>query len=108
VIGWLRRSLQAVKQAHLKETPQQLARKLKIEGRDSTVDWIYLRIIIHSNEHMGQLVAYVRPHDRRRSALVGQDSLKPESSVFEKLAAHQLRLLGEECGTSGGKMRCGW
>ena len=60
VIGWLRRSLQAVKQAHLKETPEQLARKLKIEGRDSTVDWIYLRIIIHANEHMGQLVAYAR------------------------------------------------
>ena len=60
VIGWLRRSLEAVKQAHLKETPEQLARKLKIEGRDSTVDWIYLRIIIHANEHMGQLVAYAR------------------------------------------------
>ena len=60
VIHWLRRSLEAVKDAHLKETPEHLARKLEIEGRDSTVDWIYLRIIIHSNEHMGQLVAYAR------------------------------------------------
>ena len=60
VIHWLRRSLEAVKDAHLKETPEHLARKLKIEGRNSTVDWIYLRIIIHSNEHMGQLVAYAR------------------------------------------------
>jgi len=31
-----------------------------IEDRDATVDGIYLRIIIHANEHMGQLVAYAR------------------------------------------------
>lgn len=60
VIAWLKRSLEAVKQAHLKETPQDLARKVRIEGRDSTVDWMYLRIIVHDNEHMGQLVAYAR------------------------------------------------
>jgi uncharacterized damage-inducible protein DinB len=60
VIRWLKRSLDAVKQAHLKETPTDLARKIRIEDRDSTVDWMYLRIIIHANEHMGQLVAYAR------------------------------------------------
>ena len=60
VIDWLKRSLDAVKQAHLKETPQDLARKVHMEDRDSTVDWMYLRIIIHANEHMGQLVAYAR------------------------------------------------
>jgi len=60
VIRWLKRSLEAVKQAHLKETPKDLARKVHIEDRDSTVDWIYLRIIVHANEHMGQLVAYAR------------------------------------------------
>jgi uncharacterized damage-inducible protein DinB len=60
VISWLKRSLEAVKQAHLAETPADLARKVKIEGRDSTVDNMYLRIIIHDNEHMGQLVAYAR------------------------------------------------
>ena len=60
VIRWLKRSLDAVKQAHLKETPQDLARKVHMEDRDSTVDWMYLRIIIHANEHMGQLVAYAR------------------------------------------------
>jgi uncharacterized damage-inducible protein DinB len=60
VIRWLKRSLDAVKQAHLKETPQHLALKVHIEDRDSTVDWMYLRIIIHANEHMGQLVAYAR------------------------------------------------
>ena len=60
VIRWLKRSLDAVKEAHLKETPQHLALKVKIEDRMSTVDWMYLRIIIHANEHMGQLVAYAR------------------------------------------------
>jgi len=60
VIRWLKRSLDAVKQAHLKETPQHLAKKVHIEDRDSTVDWMYLRIIVHANEHMGQLVAYAR------------------------------------------------
>jgi uncharacterized damage-inducible protein DinB len=60
VIRWLKRSLEAVKHAHLKETPEPLARKIEIEGHHSTVDWIYLRIIIHANERMGQLVAYSR------------------------------------------------
>jgi len=60
VIRWLKRSLEAVKQAHLKETPKDLARKVRIEDRDATVDGMYLRIIIHANEHMGQLVAYAR------------------------------------------------
>ena len=60
VIVWLKRSLDAVKQAHLAETPKHLAVKVRFEDRDSTVDNMYLRIIIHANEHMGQLVAYAR------------------------------------------------
>ena len=60
VIAWLKRSLEAVKKAHLAETPKDLARKVRIEDRDATVDGMYLRIIIHANEHMGQLVAYAR------------------------------------------------
>ena len=60
VIAWLKRSLEAVKKAHLAETPPHLARKVKVGDRDSTVNAMYLRIIIHANEHMGQLVAYAR------------------------------------------------
>jgi uncharacterized damage-inducible protein DinB len=60
VINWLKRSLEAVKQAHLAVTPQDLQRKVHIEDRDATVDGVYLRIIVHANEHMGQLVAYAR------------------------------------------------
>jgi len=60
VIKWLNRSLEAVKQAHLAEDPKDLARKVRIGDRDSTVDAMYLRIIVHANEHMGQLIAYAR------------------------------------------------
>src|SRR5579863_5262139 len=60
VIDWLKRSLDAVKVAHLAVKPADLARKVHIEDRDATVDGMYLRIIVHANEHMGQLVAYAR------------------------------------------------
>lgn len=60
VVAWLKRSLEAVKQAHLAATPADMAKRVKIDGRNATVDGIYLRIIIHDNEHMGQLIAYAR------------------------------------------------
>jgi uncharacterized damage-inducible protein DinB len=60
VINWLKRSLEAVKQAHLAVAPKDLERKVRIMDRDATVDGMYLRIIVHANEHMGQLVAYAR------------------------------------------------
>ena len=60
VIAWLKRSLDAVKEAHLAADPRDMSRKVKVAGRDATVDGMYLRIIIHANEHMGQLVAYAR------------------------------------------------
>jgi uncharacterized damage-inducible protein DinB len=60
VITWLKRSLEVVKKAHLAETPKDLERKVRIEDRDATVDGIYLRILVHANEHMGQLVGYAR------------------------------------------------
>jgi len=60
VINWLKRSLDAVKEAHLHVTPADLQRKVHIVDRDATADGIYLRIIVHANEHMGQLIAYAR------------------------------------------------
>jgi len=60
VIGWLKRSLEAVKTAHAAIKPDDLQRKVKVSGRDATVDGMYLRIIVHANEHMGQLIAYAR------------------------------------------------
>ncbi len=60
VIDWLKRSLDAVKTARAQLKPGDLERKVKIEGKTVTVDGMYLRIIIHDNEHMGQLIAYAR------------------------------------------------
>ena len=60
VIDWLKRSLEAVKTTHPGVKPDDLRRKVKVFGRDATVDGMYLRIIVHANEHMGQLLAYAR------------------------------------------------
>ena len=60
VINWLKRSLTAVKEAHASVTPKDLDRKVHIADRGATVDGMYLRIIVHANEHMGQLIAYAR------------------------------------------------
>jgi uncharacterized damage-inducible protein DinB len=60
VIQWLKRSLAAVKTARAQLKPGDLERKVKIDGKTVTVDGMYLRIIVHANEHMGQLVAYAR------------------------------------------------
>ena len=60
VISWLKRSLEAVRVAHAGIKPADLTRKVKVDNRDATVDGMYLRIIVHANEHMGQLIAYAR------------------------------------------------
>jgi uncharacterized damage-inducible protein DinB len=60
VIECLKRSLDAVKTARAQLKPGDLERKVKIEGKTVPVDGMYLRIIVHDNEHMGQLVAYAR------------------------------------------------
>lgn len=60
VIKWLKRSMEAVRAAHAAEKPGDLQRKVHIHDRDATVDGMYLRIIVHANEHMGQLIAYAR------------------------------------------------
>jgi len=60
VINWLKRSLEAIKDARATIMPKDLDRKVHIADRDATVDGMYLRIIVHANEHMGQLIAYAR------------------------------------------------
>jgi uncharacterized damage-inducible protein DinB len=60
VIRWLKQSLDAVKQARTSAKPEDLQKKVQIFGDDATEDGIFLRIIIHNNEHMGQLIAYAR------------------------------------------------
>jgi len=60
VIDWLRRSLDAVAKARARLKPADYQRKVSIDGKVVTVDGMYLRIIVHANEHMGQSVAYAR------------------------------------------------
>ncbi|MDQ6704568.1 MAG: damage-inducible protein DinB, partial [Acidobacteriota bacterium] len=52
-----------VKTAHANLAPGELQRKVKVNSRDANVEGMYLRIIVHANEHMGlmgQLAAYAR------------------------------------------------
>lgn len=60
VIHWLKQSLDAVKETRAATKPGDLQKKVKIFGDDATEDGIFLRIIVHNNEHMGQLIAYAR------------------------------------------------
>jgi uncharacterized damage-inducible protein DinB len=60
VIDWLTKSFEAVKTARAKESSAALAKKVHIADREAPRDGIYLRILVHANEHMGQLVAYAR------------------------------------------------
>ena len=60
VIAFLKRSLDAVKTARAQLKPGDLQRKVKIMDKDATVEGMYLRILVHDNEHMGQLIAYAR------------------------------------------------
>jgi len=60
VIQYLKRSIDAVKAAHAQLKPGDLERKVDIEGHTVQVDGLYLRILCHENEHLGQLIAYAR------------------------------------------------
>lgn len=60
VIRWLKQSLDAVQETRAAAKPEDLQKKVKIFGIDTTEDAIFLRLIIHDNEHMGQLIAYAR------------------------------------------------
>jgi uncharacterized damage-inducible protein DinB len=57
VIDFLKRSIENVRASY------PLAEKnkaVKLFGRDATVDGVYLRILVHNHEHMGQSIAYAR------------------------------------------------
>jgi uncharacterized damage-inducible protein DinB len=60
VIDWLKRSLDAVTQARAQLTPGELEKPGKIMDQPATYEGLYLRMLVHANEHMGQLIAYSR------------------------------------------------
>ena len=60
VVDLLKRSLRVVSQAFAGSSDAELNRRLKFFGEDTTVRRVYLRLLAHTNEHMGQMIAYVR------------------------------------------------
>jgi uncharacterized damage-inducible protein DinB len=57
VIRWLKDSQDLVRASYPKAD---LQKKVKFLGKETTVDAVYLRCVVHSNEHMGQSIAYAR------------------------------------------------
>jgi uncharacterized damage-inducible protein DinB len=57
VIQWLLKSFGAVKDGYEKADRQ---RKVQLFGRETTAEAVFLRILLHANEHMGQSIAYAR------------------------------------------------
>jgi uncharacterized damage-inducible protein DinB len=57
VIKWLNESQNAVRENYSKADRQ---RKTKFFGNETNVDGIFLRLLVHNHEHMGQSIAYAR------------------------------------------------
>ena len=57
VIKWLKESQDLVRDSYPKADRQ---KKAKLFGAETTVDGIFLRLLVHNHEHMGQSVAYAR------------------------------------------------
>ena len=60
ILAWLKRDCEAVPPAWRGETAMSLDRAVDFLGKPRTVYSFYLCLIVHLNEHMGQLVAYAR------------------------------------------------
>ena len=60
VVQLLARSLAAVKESFTNTSDEDLAKPGPVFGEQSTARRVYLRLLVHMNEHMGQLVAYTR------------------------------------------------
>jgi uncharacterized damage-inducible protein DinB len=60
VVGLLKRSLHAVSQSFAKASDGELNRRLNFFGEETTVRRVYLRLLAHTHEHMGQMIAYLR------------------------------------------------
>jgi len=60
VVGLLKRSLQTVEQSFTQASDSDLERRLHFYGEETTVRRVYLRLLTHAHEHMGQMIAYLR------------------------------------------------
>jgi len=57
VIQLLRSSLETVSKGY--ETADR-QKKVQLFGKEATAEGVFLRILVHNNEHMGQAIAYAR------------------------------------------------
>jgi uncharacterized damage-inducible protein DinB len=57
IVKWLTDSEDAVRAAYPKAD---MKKAVKFLGKDTTVEGVFLRLLVHSHEHMGQLIAYAR------------------------------------------------
>lgn len=60
IVPLLARSLAAVKASFTDTSDADLAKPGPVFGEESTARRVYLRMLVHMNEHMGQMVAYTR------------------------------------------------
>jgi len=60
VVAMLNASLEAVRTAFTRATDADLERVWEFFGEQTTVRRVYMRILAHTHEHMGQLIAYTR------------------------------------------------
>lgn len=60
IIDLLKHSFAAVTQAFTTADDEQFDQSLHFLGQDTTVRRVYLRILAHAHEHMGQAIAYAR------------------------------------------------
>src|SRR5436190_20931888 len=57
VTSWLEK---AAVEVRLQYSSMDRAKRVKFLGKDTTVDNVFLRILVHNHEHMGQSIAYAR------------------------------------------------
>lgn len=57
VIRWLQRSFDAVRRGY---ATTDRTRKRQFFGKPSTAEHVFLRMLVHNHEHMGQVIAYAR------------------------------------------------
>lgn len=60
VVGLLKQSLNTVSKSIAKASDDELDRRLNVFGEETTVRRVYLRLLAHTDEHMGQMIAYLR------------------------------------------------
>jgi uncharacterized damage-inducible protein DinB len=60
VVALLQQSLQALNQSFNEASDAELGRQLHFFGEETTVRRVYLRLLAHTYEHMGQMIAYLR------------------------------------------------